>query len=68
MHFSGKSYVVSFSAHADCQQTTEFIQELQPRNVILVHGNELVLLNIFCFMVGINLTSCLKVSAPKWKI
>jgi Cft2 family RNA processing exonuclease len=35
---AGKSYVVSFSAHADCQQTTEFIQELQPRNVILVHG------------------------------
>jgi len=29
---------ISFSAHADFPQTSEFIDELQPRHVVLVHG------------------------------
>ncbi|XP_065579344.1 cleavage and polyadenylation specificity factor 73-like isoform X1 [Artemia franciscana] len=29
---------ISFSAHTDYQQTSEFIRALQPRHVILVHG------------------------------
>jgi Cft2 family RNA processing exonuclease len=62
--FPGKSYVVSFSAHADCQQTTEFIQELQPRNVILVHG-------MFAWMIRCcckTRSEAFQVNAPKWKI
>lgn len=29
---------ISFSAHADFPQTSEFIEKLQPPHVILVHG------------------------------
>ncbi|CAF4047747.1 unnamed protein product [Rotaria magnacalcarata] len=29
---------ISFSAHTDCNQTTDFIRELRPPHVILVHG------------------------------
>lgn len=29
---------ISFSAHADFPQTSEFIDELQPQHVVLVHG------------------------------
>ncbi len=29
---------ISFSAHADCTQTTEFIHLLNPPHVVLVHG------------------------------
>ena len=29
---------ISFSAHADFPQTSEFIDELQPKHVVLVHG------------------------------
>lgn len=29
---------ISFSAHADFPQTSEFIDELQPSHVVLVHG------------------------------
>ena len=29
---------ISFSAHADFPQTSEFIDELQPAHVVLVHG------------------------------
>src|SRR3990167_5220905 len=29
---------VSFSAHCDCLQTTEFIDILQPEHIVLVHG------------------------------
>lgn len=29
---------VPFSAHADCRETTEFIDTLRPQHVILVHG------------------------------
>jgi cleavage and polyadenylation specificity factor subunit 3 len=32
--------VISFSAHADCKQTTEFIKALEPEYVVLVHGSE----------------------------
>ena len=31
---------LSFSAHADFKETSEFIQLLNPKNVILVHGFE----------------------------
>jgi cleavage and polyadenylation specificity factor subunit 3 len=30
---------ISFSAHADCQQTAEYIKQLQPPNIVLVHGD-----------------------------
>ena len=37
----GSIHTVSFSAHSDARQTTEFIQQLQgTRHVVLVHGNE----------------------------
>ena len=29
---------ISFSAHADCNQTSAFLNELRPPNIILVHG------------------------------
>ena len=29
---------ISFSAHADFPQTSEFIDELEPKHVVLVHG------------------------------
>lgn len=29
---------ISFSAHADFPQTSEFVDELQPAHVVLVHG------------------------------
>nr|GEY59171.1 hypothetical protein [Tanacetum cinerariifolium] len=31
-------HYISFSAHADCAQTTTFLEELMPPNIILVHG------------------------------
>ena len=31
-------YNISFSAHADFRETSEFIEKLHPKNVILVHG------------------------------
>jgi cleavage and polyadenylation specificity factor subunit 3 len=31
---------ISFSAHADCSQTTDFIAKLKPKHVILVHGEK----------------------------
>ncbi|PWA93038.1 Beta-Casp domain-containing protein [Artemisia annua] len=31
-------HYISFSAHADCAQTTNFLEELMPPNIILVHG------------------------------
>lgn len=31
-------HYISFSAHADYTQTSEFLQELRPPNIILVHG------------------------------
>jgi cleavage and polyadenylation specificity factor subunit 3 len=30
---------ISFAAHADCPQTTSFIEELNPPNIVLVHGD-----------------------------
>ncbi len=30
---------ISFAAHADCQQTTEFIKKVKPAHVVLVHGS-----------------------------
>ena len=32
--------IISFSAHADCNQTTNFIKQLEPEYVVLVHGSE----------------------------
>lgn len=32
--------VISFSAHADCSETTAFIEALKPTNVVLVHGEK----------------------------
>ncbi|KAI3509327.1 hypothetical protein L1887_24530 [Cichorium endivia] len=31
-------HYISFSAHADCAQTSTFLEELMPPNIILVHG------------------------------
>lgn len=30
---------ISFAAHADCVQTTEFIKRVKPSHVVLVHGS-----------------------------
>jgi len=30
---------ISFAAHADCAQTTEFIKRVKPSHVVLVHGS-----------------------------
>lgn len=30
---------ISFSAHADCKETTEFIKKVEPSYVVLVHGS-----------------------------
>lgn len=30
---------ISFAAHADCLQTTKFIQKVKPMYVVLVHGS-----------------------------
>lgn len=30
---------ISFAAHADCGQTTEFVKRVQPSYVVLVHGS-----------------------------
>jgi len=30
---------ISFAAHADCLQTTEFIKKVDPAHVVLVHGS-----------------------------
>lgn len=30
---------ISFSAHADYQHTSEYIKQLQPPNIVLVHGD-----------------------------
>ena len=30
---------ISFAAHADCSQTTEFIKSVNPAHVVLVHGS-----------------------------
>lgn len=30
---------ISFAAHADCLQTTEFIKKVRPAHVVLVHGS-----------------------------
>ncbi|KAG9390548.1 Beta-Casp domain [Carpediemonas membranifera] len=32
--------VVSFSAHSDCTQTTEFVRRIRPSQIVLVHGEE----------------------------
>ena len=31
---------ISFAAHADCQQTTDFIKKVKPAHVVLVHGSQ----------------------------
>ena len=31
---------VTFSAHCDFKHTDEFIQEIEPRNIVLVHGEK----------------------------
>ena len=31
---------VTFSAHSDFKHTDEFIQELEPKNIVLVHGEK----------------------------
>ncbi|KAF2319876.1 hypothetical protein GH714_019923 [Hevea brasiliensis] len=36
-------HYISFSAHADYAQTSTFLKELMPPNIILVHGEALVL-------------------------
>ena len=30
---------ISFAAHADCGQTTDFVKRVQPSHVVLVHGS-----------------------------
>jgi len=30
---------ISFAAHADCAQTTEFVKRVKPSHVVLVHGS-----------------------------
>lgn len=30
---------ISFAAHADCDQTTQFIKSVNPNHVVLVHGS-----------------------------
>jgi cleavage and polyadenylation specificity factor subunit 3 len=30
---------ISFSAHADCEQTTDFVRQVEPKYVVLVHGD-----------------------------
>lgn len=30
---------ISFSAHADCKETTDFINQVDPTCVVLVHGS-----------------------------
>ena len=30
---------ISFAAHADCKQTTEFVRSVKPSHVVLVHGS-----------------------------
>ncbi len=30
---------ISFAAHADCAQTTEFVRRVEPSHVVLVHGS-----------------------------
>jgi len=35
-----KVTTISFSAHADCNQTVEFLKVIQPEYVVLVHGHE----------------------------
>jgi integrator complex subunit 11 len=36
-------HYMSFSAHADAKGITNLIRQCQPRNVVLVHGEDLVM-------------------------
>lgn len=32
--------VISFSAHCDFKQTSYFIKQIKPQNIVLVHGDK----------------------------
>lgn len=56
---------VSFSAHADFAETSDFIERLRPRHIILVHGESNQMLRLRQELLRIYSDGSMSVIAPK---
>jgi len=56
---------VSFSAHADFAETSEFVSLLRPRHIVLVHGESNQMLRLKQELTRIYNDGSITVIAPK---
>ncbi|XP_047333721.1 cleavage and polyadenylation specificity factor subunit 3-I [Impatiens glandulifera] len=58
-------HYISFSAHADYAQTSSFLKELMPPNIVLVHGEATQMARLKQNLISLFADSNTKIASPK---